>query len=465
MLDIHIMKVTQEKLEQSRIGLQIEVGGDQTTKYYEQAIKKLTTSANIPGFRKGKIPRQVILQRMGQAQVKAMALEALLEPAINDAIKQESVPAIGNYQISSNFDDLLVSFAPGQAFTFSATVDVPPSVTVGTYTGIAVKAEEIVYDAAQVADFIDRQRDEKATIIPVVGRAAQLDDIAVVDYNGKLADGTEISGAQADDFDIELSEGKFITDLVNGIVGMSIGETRNVNVTFPADYARADLAAQAAIFHVVLKDLKAKELPALDDDFAKEASDFDTLAEYQTSIETRFQEQAQKSTDQNIITAIEAALIDLAEVDLPETMIERETMNILNQMANQFSQYGMDVNKLFTRETIPKMKENCRVDAVNNLKQQLAIVEIAQKEGIVVTDEAIVAKMSEILPQLAGQDVDEDRLRSYITEDLQKEQTLLWLKDNAKVELVPEGSLKPAKDEEDAGEAEAIDILAEAVAE
>ncbi|MCY7368173.1 MAG: trigger factor [Chamaesiphon sp.] len=462
------MKVTQEKLEQSRIGLQIEVGGDQTTKYYEQAIKKLTTSANIPGFRKGKIPRQVILQRMGQAQIKAMALEALLEPAINDAIKQEAVPAIGNYQISSNFDDLLGSFVPGQTLTFNATVDVPPSVTLGTYTGLAVKAEELVYDAAQVADFIEQQRDEKATIIPVVGRAAQLDDIAVVDYNGKLADGTEISGAQADDFDIELSEGKFITDLVNGIVGMSIGETRNVNVTFPADYAREDLAAQAAIFHVVLKDLKAKELPALDDDFAKEASDFDTLAEYQTSIKTRFQEQAQKSTDQNIITAIEAALIDLAEVDLPETMVERETMNILNQMANQFSQYGMDVNKLFTRETIPKMKENCRVDAVNNLKQQLAIVEIAEKQGIVVTDEAIVAKMSEILPQLAGQDIDENRLRAYITEDLQKEQTLAWLKDNAKVELVPAGSLKPADDDdedEDAGEAEAIDILAEAVAE
>jgi trigger factor len=458
------MKVTQEKLEQSRIGLEIEVTGDQTTKYYEQAIKKLTTSASIPGFRKGKIPRQVILQRMGQTQVKAMALEALLEPTINEAIKQESVPAIGNYQIASSFDELLAVYVPGQTLTFKATVDVPPTVTVGTYTGLAVKAEEILYDAAQVDDFIEKQRQEKATIIPVVGRAAQLDDIAVVDYNGKLNDGTEISGAQADDFDIELSEGKFISDLVHGIVGMSIGETRNVNVVFPEDYAREDLAAQAAIFHVVLKDLKTKELPALDDDFAKEASDFDTLAEYQTSIETRFQEQAQKSTDQNIMNAIETALIDIAEVDLPETAIERETMNILQQMANQFSQYGMDVNKLFTRETIPKMKENCRTDAINNLKQQLAIVEIAEREGIVVSDEDIVAKMSEILPQLAGQDIDENRLRSFITEDLQKEQTLEWLKDKAQVELVAQGSLK-SNDDEDQGEAEAIDILAEAVAE
>jgi trigger factor len=461
------MKVTQEKLEQSRIGLQIEVTGDQTTKYYEQAIKKLTTSANIPGFRKGKIPRQVILQRMGQTQVKAMALEALLEPAINEAIKQETVPAIGNYQITSNFDDLLQTYVPGQTLTFGATVDVPPTVSLGTYTGLAVKAEEIVYDAAQVEDFIDRQRREKATIIPVVGRAAKLEDIAVVDYNGKLPDGTEISGAQADDFDIELSEGKFISDLVHGIVGMSVGETRDVNVVFPADYPREELAAQPAIFHVVLKDLKEQELPSLDDDFAKEASDFDTLVEYQASIATRFQEQAKKSTDQNIVNAIETALIDVAEADLPETLIERETMNILNQMANQFSQYGMDVNKVFTRDTIPKMKENCRPDAIKNLKQQLAIEEIAKKEGIVVSDEDIVAKMSEVLPQLAGENIDENRLRSYITEDLQKEKTLDWLKEKAKVELVPEGSLKSVEEDEAAaiaeGESEAIDILAEAV--
>jgi trigger factor len=461
------MKVTQEKLERSRIGLQIEVTADQTTKYYEQAIKKLSTNANIPGFRKGKIPRQVILQRMGQAQIKATALDALLEPAMDEAIKQAAVPAIGNYQITSNFEELLQSYVPGQTFSFNAVVDVPPAVELGTYTGLPIKAEEIVYDPAQVDDFIEERRREKATTVPVVGRAAQLEDIAVVDYEGKLADGTVISGAKADDFDIELSAGKFIADLVNGIVGMNIGDTRDIDVVFPADYPREDLASQPAVFHVVLKDLKAQELPSLDDDFAKEASDFDTLAEFRESLVTRFQEQAKKSTNQNTLEAIEQALIDVATVDLPETLIERETINILNQMANQFSQYGMDVNKLFTRETIPKMKENCRPDAINNLKQQLAIAEIAKQEGITVTDEDIAAKMSEILPQLAGQDIDKNRLRSFITEDLQKEKTLEWVKEHAQVELVPEGSLKPADEAEDEaeGEAEAIDILAEAVTE
>ncbi len=462
------MKVTQEKLDRSRIGLQIEVSGDQTTKYYEQAIKKLSNNASIPGFRKGKIPRQVILQRLGQTQIKATALDALLEPAINQAIEQESVPAIGNYQITSNFEQLVQNYVPGQVFSFDAVVDVPPEVQLGDYTGLALTAEEIVYDPAQVDEFIAERRREKATTVPVVDRAAQIDDIAVVDYSGKLADGTEIGGAQAEDFDIELSEGKFIADLVNGIVGMKIGETRDLDVVFPADYPREDLASQPAVFHVVLKDLKAQELPELDDDFAKEASDFDTLAEFRESLVTRFQEQAQKSTDRNIFTAIETALIDVVSVDLPDTEIERETMNILNQMANQFSQYGMDINKLFTRETIPKMKENCRPDAINNLKQQLAIAEIAKKEGITVSDADIATKMSELLPQLSGQNVDEDRLRSFVNEDLQKEKTLAWIKEHANVELVPVGSLTPPPEPETTlaeGEAEAIDIMAEAVTE
>lgn len=461
------MKVTQEKLDRSRIGLQIEVSGDQTTKYYEQAIKKLSTNANIPGFRKGKIPRQVILQRVGQTQIKATALDALLEPAINKAIEQESVPAIGNYQITSDFEELLKNYVPGQALSFNAAVDVPPQVELGTYIGLVIKAEEIVYDPKAVDEFVEQRRREKAATVPVVDRAAQVDDIAVVDYVGKLADGTEISGASAEDFDIELSAGKFIEDLVNGIVGMKIGENRDIDVVFPADYPREDLASQPAVFHVDLKDLKAQELPSVDDDFAKEVSDFDTIAEFRESLVTRFQEQAQKSTDQNIADAIEQSLIEIATVDLPETAIDRETLNILNQMASQFSQYGMDVNQLFNRETIPKMKENCRPDAINNLKQQLALEAIATREGITVTDEDIAAKMSEVLPQLAGQDIDENRLRNFITEDLQKEKTLIWLKECAQLELVPEGSLKAVTEDEPAseGEAEAIDIVAEAVAE
>lgn len=449
------MKVTQEKLDQSRIGLQIEVGGDQTTKYYEQAIKKLSSEANIPGFRKGKIPRQVILQRMGQSQIKGLAIEYLLEPSLNNAIKQESIPAIGNYQVTSNFEDLIVNYIPGQTLTFGATVDVLPEVELGAYKGISVTAEEVAYDAAQVDDFIEQRRREKATIVPVVDRPAKLEDIAVVDYNGKLANGDEITGAKAEDFEIELSAGKFITDLIDGIVGMSIGETKNVEVVFPEQYQIEELAGQTATFNVVLKDLKTPELPSLDDDFAKEVSGLETMVAYRESIETRFREQAKIATDRNVHQALETALIDVASVDFPELLIEQETRNIINQMANQFKQYGMDINQIFNRETMPKMQETCRPDAINNLTKEWAIAKIAKTEGINVSDEEIVGKMSEILPQLAGEkNIDEKRLRAFITDDIQKEKTLNWLQEYAQVELVPAGSLK--QEEEAQNETETL---------
>jgi trigger factor len=299
-----------------------------------------------------------------------------------------------------------------------------------------------------VDEFLEERRRENSTTVPV-DRAAQIDDIAVVDYSGVKPDGTQIDGAQATDFEMELAEGRFITDLINGIVGMKAGDNKQIPVTFPADYPREDLAAQPATFDVTLKDLKARELPALDDDFAQEVSDFDSLAEFRTDLEKRFQEQAQKATTKNIREAISTALVDVVEVDLPETTIDREVLNILNQMANQFAQYGMDVNRLFTKESIPKMKENCRPDAINNIKREMAIAEIAKTENIKPADEDIAARISELMPQLAGQDVDEKVLYEFVADELLQEKTLDWLKEKAKVELVPEGTLEPDEEEDE----------------
>jgi trigger factor len=443
------MKVTQEKLDRSRIGLHIEVTADQTTKYYEKAIKDVTTSVNIPGFRKGKIPRQVILQRVGGTQLKAMAIEALVEAVLPAAAKQESVPAIGNYQLSSEFDRLIEVFNPGQSFQFSGTVDVPAEPKLLTYTGLEVKAEEVVYQPEKVDQFLEEQQRQNATIVPVEGRVAQLEDIAVVDYQGTLADGTSINGAKADDYEMELTEGRFIADLVNGIVGMSIGENKQISVKFPSDYPREDLADAPATFDVTLKDLKAKELPAIDDDFAQEISDFDSLSEFRLDLEKRFKEQAEKATTNNVRDAILSALTDVVEVDLPETTIDAEVLNILNQMAQQFSQYGMDVNKLFTKETIPKMKENCRPDAIDNIKRDMAVEQIAKTEGIVVTPEDLNARIDELKVQLAGESLDPDLLQKFVGKELAQEKTLDWLREKVKVELVPEGTLETDEDEDE----------------
>jgi trigger factor len=442
------MKVTQEKLAHSQIGLQIEVPADQVKTYHEQAIQNLIRNANIPGFRKGKVPRQMVVQRFGAQQIKAMAIENLLEKALPEAIKEAAVPALGNYQITSEFDELIAKFQVDQPFTFEAAVDVPPEVKLGDYQKLQVTAEEDVADADAVDKFLAERQREKSTLVPVNDRGAQLDDVAVVDYSGKLADGTEIQGAQATDAEVELSIDRFIADLVNGIVGMKIDETKSIPVTFPADYAREDLAGQGASFDVTVKDLKTRELPDLSDDFAQEVSEESTLAALRESLTKQFADRAAENTKANVETALSAALVEIVDVEPPETMVDRETGNILQMMAQQFSQYGMDVNQLFTRESIPKMKENCRPEAIKNLKESLAIAKIAKLEQIVVEPAAVDAKCATIRAELQGE-VIEERLRDYVIEDMTKEKVLAWLQSKSEVTLVPAGTLsqKAAADE------------------
>jgi trigger factor len=284
--------------------------------------------------------------------------------------------------------------------------------------------------------------------------------VAVVDYSGKTADGEEIKGAQATDAEVELSVDRFIADLVHGIVGMKIDEAKTIPVTFPADYAREDLAGQVASFDVTVKDLKTRELPDLSDDFAQEISEEATLYALRESLTKQFADRAADGTKSNIGTALSTALVEIVEVDPPETMIDQETGNILQMMAQQFSQYGMDVNQLFTRESIPKMKENCRPEAIKNLKEALAIAEIAKQEKISVEPAEIDAKCATIREQLQG-DVIEDKLRAFVIEDMTKEKVLEWLQSKSEVTLVPVGSLP----KEDPAEDEAVEVEAEVVAE
>ncbi|MFN7524127.1 MAG: trigger factor family protein, partial [Aphanizomenon sp.] len=161
------MKVTQEKLPASQIGLEIEITPEITKQKYEQAVRNLTKTVNIPGFRKGKVPRQILIQRIGNSRVKATALEEILQEGIEQAIKQEAITAIGQPQLRSSFDDLIVNYEPGQPLTFAAAVDVVPEIKLNQYTGLAAKAEEIQYDPTQVDTVIEAQREKLATLVPV----------------------------------------------------------------------------------------------------------------------------------------------------------------------------------------------------------------------------------------------------------------------------------------------------------
>jgi len=450
------MKVTQEKLPDSQIGLEIEISGDTSRNTYEKVIRQLSRTSNIPGFRKGKVPRPILLQRMGVARIKAAALEEIIQDSLKNALEQEKIEALGNFTLRSSFDELVEQYQPGETLTFSAAVDVAPAPELGDYSKLNVKAEESKYDPQELEDYLEQLRAQQADLVPVEDRAAESGDIGIIDFSGKLTEGenagTEIEGGSATDFQLELVEGKLIPGMVEGILGMKPEETKAVNVTFPEDYPKEDVAGQPAEFSITLKELKTKELPELDDDFAEEASkgEQETFADFKADLEKQFQEKSENETKNNINQALIDSIIEQSKVEVPESLLQDEVTQVLTQTLMQMQQMGLDVKQLVNSDTIPRMRENAKPEALGNLKKSLILAEIANQENLKPDETAIKDKMAEISKELADQEVDKEKLAKLVEEDLITENTLDWLREKAKVELVPAGSLSEKEEEPEA---------------
>jgi trigger factor len=466
------MKVTQEKLPASQIGLEIEITSEITTQKYEQVLRNLTKTVNIPGFRKGKVPRQILIQRIGTTRVKATALEEIIQEGIEQAIKQEAITALGQPQLRSSFDDLINSYEPGKPLTFAVAVDVIPEIKLNQYTGLEAKAEEIKYDPTQVDTVIEAQREKLGTLVPVEGRATEIGDMAVIDFKGVIAktEGDDpdsepkpIPGGEGTDFQVELQEDKFIPGFVLGIVGMNPGETKEVSAQFPDPYGNEELSGKAALFTITLKEIKVKELPELDDDFAQEVSDFETLEELRASLTQRYEKEAADKTRNNQQEALLTELLNHVEIDLPTTLIDQEVDAMLSQTAMKLSEQGIDVKKLFTQEIIPQLRDRSKPEAIERLKRTLSLQEIGKRESIEVAAAEVEARVTELLTEYADQDLDEKRLRGVVQEELLTTKIVDWLLERSSVELVAEGSLTPP--EEPDSEAEAAEVVAEVVQE
>jgi trigger factor len=447
------MKVTQEVLPDSQVGLEIEVPADLSQKTYDQVLTKLMRTANIPGFRKGKVPRQVFLQRVGLSQFKATVLEELVQNAVDQAIKQEEIDAIGNYQLKSSFEELVGQYEPGQPITIQASVDVPPRVTLKAYKGFSVQAEEILPDPEQVDNTLGQYQNNMATLVPIEDRPAQAGDVAVIDFVGKVPSESgeleEFQGGSGTDFQVELEEGRFIPGFVEGIIGMALDEAKDLEVPFPDDYSQAELAGKPAMFSITLKEIKEKELPELDDDFAQEISEFETIAELQASLTERFQSEAAEKTKANKDAALIEALVEHLEAEIPNTLVQKEVDFLLTQTIMQLSRQGIDVNKMLTRELVDGMRQRTRPEAIDRLRRTLALGEVAKQEGIKIEEADLEEKIKEAMAEVEDpSQVDPDRLRQVLTEELLQEKILAWLEEANTVELVPEGTLQEDDDAE-----------------
>ena len=444
------MKVTQEKLPQSQVQLEIEVPGEKSQQIHEKVVKSLIQNVKLPGFRQGKIPQKVLLQRLGESKIKANTLEQLLQDSLRDAILQEKIVPIGEYELGSSMDELLASFTPGQPLVFTVKFDVPPEVAIAEYKGLKVKVEELKVEDSDVDEFLEEKRREHAPLVPIEDRPAQMTDVVIIDYIGYLEGETDpLPGGEAQDFQLEMEDGKFIDEFIAGVVGMETGITKEFPVNFPEDYPREDLAGKIVNFTITLKEIKAKELPELDDDFAKDFSDYETIAELRAMVQERYEEQALKDMEAAKQQAVLKEIAGIVTVDLPESMILDETNMLLNRAISQLSQMGMDARTFMNEEILEQMRQRSRPDAITNLQQTLGLIEVAKLESLMPTDTEISEVAKEYASQMKGQKVDLQRLQQFVQEDLTKDKALKWLVEQAEIELVPEGTLDADTIDED----------------
>jgi trigger factor len=417
------------------VALEVAIPGSRSRASYEAAMERLSRSVKLPGFRKGKVPRPVLLQQIGPLRIRATALEDLVDAACRDALAIEKVAAISRPELSEGFDLVLERFEPGSDLTITVELDVEPTPTLRQTRGLKAEAEAVAYDPARVDELIEQSRRQMATLVPVEDRPAQSGDVAVLSFRGVYADsGEEIQGGSSDASEVELEEGRMIPGFVEGVIGMAVGDTRTVECQFPESYPQKDAAGRSARFEITLKDLKTRELPPLDDAFAQQASDKQTLAELRDDLENRLKEDAERRATAARHDALLQSLVEQLEVELPETLIQQEVRNLIEQTAGQIAEQGMDVKKLFTPDLVRSLMDTSRPEAEQRLRRSLALQALAAAEAIEVAAEELEAKVKEVSRGLSQEGrIDPERLRRVVADDLLRDKLLGWLEENSTV--------------------------------
>ncbi len=460
------LKVSTNPRPGSRMAVEISVPAGRTQTSHEQAVEKLSRTIKLPGFRKGKVPRSVLVQQIGALRIRATALEELVDSVFRDALKQAEVAAIGQPSVDGGFEALLERFEPGKELSLTLEMDVEPTPSLKSTKGLKAEAVSVSFDAGRVDELIEQSRRQLATLVPVEKRAAESGDVAVINFSGTYTDnGEAISGGSADAMEVELEDGRMIPGFVEGIIGMKPGDSKTVACQFPEEYPQEDAAGRKASFEITLTELKARELPALDDAFAQQASDKQTLAELRADLEERLKEDAERRNQSNRHDALLAALVEQLEVDLPETLVQEEIISLLEQTAGQLAQQGMDVKKLFTPQLIQSLRDTSRPEAEERLKRSLALKALASAEKIDVSADEIEAKVKELSRGFSDNSrIDPARLRQAVQEDLMREKLMGWLESNSTIteKAADDAEAEPKKAAAKKGSSKKAEAAAEA---
>jgi trigger factor len=387
------MKASWEIIEKNTGVLTVEVEAEKVNEALDKAFKKVVKQVQVPGFRKGKVPRSIFEARYGVESLYQDALDILLPDAYMEAVKETAIEPIDRPEI--DFDN----FAKGEPFKFTAKVQVKPEVELGEYKGLEIPEKDFSVKAEDVDQELARMQERHAELVVVEEGGAQNGDTVLIDFEGTI-DGEPFEGGKAENYSLELGSGTFIPGFEDQLVGLEKGAEKDVEVTFPDDYHVDDLKGKNAVFKVKLHEIKRKNLPELDDEFAKDVSEFDTLEEYRQDIEKRLQERRNSEREQYIESQVVEKAAANAKVDIPEVMVENEVEHMLTDFSNRLRMQGLtlDLYTQFTGQTEDQLKEQMKEDARKRVLHSLVLEAIVKNENISVSDEEV----NEELEKMSG---------------------------------------------------------------
>ncbi|MBD2870485.1 trigger factor [Paenibacillus arenilitoris] len=388
------MKATWEKIDKNIVTLDVEVGAEKVSDALDQAFKKVVQKVNVPGFRKGKVPRGIFESRFGVESLYQDAIDILLPDAYSDAVKETSIEPVDRPEID------VEQFAKGQSFKFKAKVTVKPEVKLGEYKGLVVEAVSSEVTEEEIAAELERLQQRHAELTVVEEGPAQNGDITVIDFDGYV-DGEIFEGGQGERYSLELGSNSFIPGFEDQVAGMQIGDFKDVEVTFPEEYHAQHLAGKPAVFKVKLHEIKRKTLPALDDEFAKDVSEFDTLEEYKQDLTDKMKARKENDNEQVRANAIVEKAAAAAEVEIPEAMIVAETDYLLKDFENRLRMQGMNLELYyqFSGQTESVLRDQMRSDAEKRVLNNLVLEAIAKAEGIEASDDDLNGELENLSKQ------------------------------------------------------------------
>ena len=439
--------IKNELTEKSGFVMEFSVSKEAFAKAENEAYKKNVKSINVPGFRKGKAPKSVIERMYGKGIFFEDAINACIPDAFEEAVKEAGITVVGmpKFDLVSNDGDIVLK---AEGF-------VKPVVTIEGYKGIEAEKKVEKVTAKAVEAELTKARERNARTVEVTDRAAAMGDIANINYEGSV-DGVAFDGGKGENHDLKLGSGSFIPGFEDQIVGKSVGEEFDVNVTFPEDYHASELAGKAAVFKTKLNAIKFEELPAADDEFAKDVSEFDTLAEYKADIKAKMEKRNEDKAQAEFETALAEALMEKLVAEIPEPMFEAETENFVRDYDTRLRQSGLDLNTYFkyTGLTLEALREQMRPQAEKQVKIRLALEKIAELEALTVTDEEVEAEYTRISE---AYNVPADQVKSMImAEDIKADllvsHAMDLVKANAVVKEAKKTTRKTTKKTADAAE-------------